>query len=534
MLYLAEVKKQVKGFLPRTFKTELRLLAWQHNDQTWSAVQGEEVVASNEVPQAGQGALLLVKLSQNRQLEETPESAGPELVRQLQKLSRLSEKLRDQREEVEQWKQSLSYQSEELARRSAELESRAEQFEQARQQIETLERERRELEDGWSRLRQAQQQQPAEQRLSFDNFPQLSPEQAQSLRDFIERLGSAGGGIELLAAPLDRLWEILQSRQATLDGCSQKLQPEQAKLQHWQQEIQHQEELLALHRQEFETSRASLEQIQFQFHSEQVTLIAKQELLKRLERQLQESENLRLAVGGSGSGAAGENLNFNIDLQAIENMPLGELKEIVQQIQGDLDKLVRFVNDQEEELSLQSQAVRKIEGQLATAGEIDRLRLEALLAEEQEKKQMLDQTLLGQRRNLRERQKILLEHLRILRQREGELDIEGSQAIYLDPLLRKLEDWHVSLSEESQLLQAEIQHLQASLQQIAAAIEQQAAEQSQRAEALQIEEGKWLQAKLSFAQTQAQLDLYAQALQPMRQDWQELEQAWKSLSQWLG
>jgi chromosome segregation ATPase len=532
VLYLAEVKKQVKGFLPRTFKTELKLLAWQHNDQTWSAVQGEEVVASNEFPQSGEGALLLVKLSQTRQLEEAPELAGAELVRQLQKLSRLSEKLRDQRQEVEQWKQSLTYQSEELSRRRLELESRAEEFEQARQQLEALEQQRRQLEEGWCRLQQAQQQQ-AGQPLSLDNFPQLTPEQAQSLHNLSERLGNAGGGTELLAAPLDRLWDILQSRQAILDDCRQRLEPERAKLKHLQQEVQHQEEILQLHRQEFQASRASLEQIKIRFQSEQVTLIAKQELLKRLERHLQEIKSLRLTVGGSDTEPIEESLYLNIDRQTIENMPLGELKEIVQQNQGDLDKLVRFVNDQEEELSLQTQAVRELETQLGAANEAEHFGLEAALAEEQEKKQMLNQTLLGQRRTLRERQKVLLEQLRILRRREGAMEIEEPQGIYLDPLLQKLEDWHLEICQESQQLQAEIDHLQESLRRVAGVIEQQEAEQGQRAEALQIEENNWQQARLFLAQTQGQLDLYAQALQPLQQNWQQLQQAWESLKQWF-
>ncbi len=47
MLYLAEVKKQTKGFIGG-YKTELKLLACQHKDQTWSAIPGEDILTYDE------------------------------------------------------------------------------------------------------------------------------------------------------------------------------------------------------------------------------------------------------------------------------------------------------------------------------------------------------------------------------------------------------------------------------------------------------------------------------------------------------
>jgi len=120
VLYLAEVKKQTRGFMSGS-RTEIKLLACQHNDQTWSPVPGDEVIALDECDQMGEGTLLMVNLGNNRQIQGEPQTAAPELVRQLQKLSRLSEKLKTQQEEIEQWKQSLTYQSQELARREAEI-----------------------------------------------------------------------------------------------------------------------------------------------------------------------------------------------------------------------------------------------------------------------------------------------------------------------------------------------------------------------------------------------------------------------------
>ncbi|MFM7439468.1 MAG: pilus motility taxis protein HmpF, partial [Snowella sp.] len=123
MLYLAEVKKQTRTFLG-SLRTDLRLLACQHSDQTWSAIPNEEVLTTEELDITGEGTLWVLQLTNNRQFQGKPDLAAPELVRQLQKLSRLSEKFKEQQVEIEQWKESLTYQSQELARREAEIDAR--------------------------------------------------------------------------------------------------------------------------------------------------------------------------------------------------------------------------------------------------------------------------------------------------------------------------------------------------------------------------------------------------------------------------
>ena len=47
VLYLAEVKKQTKGFISG-YKIELKLLACQHKDQTWSAITGDDTITYDE------------------------------------------------------------------------------------------------------------------------------------------------------------------------------------------------------------------------------------------------------------------------------------------------------------------------------------------------------------------------------------------------------------------------------------------------------------------------------------------------------
>jgi hypothetical protein len=53
--YLAEVKKQSKGFIGGT-ETKLKLLAFQRNDQSWCAVPGEETLNCEAANNFGEGA----------------------------------------------------------------------------------------------------------------------------------------------------------------------------------------------------------------------------------------------------------------------------------------------------------------------------------------------------------------------------------------------------------------------------------------------------------------------------------------------
>jgi polysaccharide biosynthesis transport protein len=104
---------------------------------------------------------------------------------------------------------------------------------------------------------------------------------------------------------------------------------------------------------------------------------------------------------------------------ALEHMPLDELQKIVQNLKGDLEKAVRFVSEQEGELSLQRKIVADLEERLQQAGESVSFDLQLDLAHERERKEMLEATLIGQRRNLQKRETIFNEHWQVLRRRQG-------------------------------------------------------------------------------------------------------------------
>ncbi len=223
-----------------------------------------------------------------------------------------------------------------------------------------------------------------------------------------------------------------------------------------------------------------------------------------------------------------------VDLVSLENMPLGELEVKVNSLQGDLDKLVRFVNDQEEELTLQCQAVQELQHKLGKASDFERIELENELAEEQERKEFLDETLVGQRRNLKERQEVLLKYLRVLRRRQGVMDFDGNAStINLDPMLVQLEEWENNTNQEREKLETEIEHLSDGVRQIQEMIKQLDREQTQKTKQLEGERENWQQAQIQVAQLQTRLDVYEQGLKPLQRQLDETKHQLGILGQWL-
>lgn len=106
---------------------ELQLLARQAEDGVWMPLRKPEGVTCKEVGPYNIGVLLLVELSEERQVRRV-EEAAMKLVEMLHNLSR-THSLVDL-SEIESWRQSLTRQSQELSRREAEVAARQEQLQQ--------------------------------------------------------------------------------------------------------------------------------------------------------------------------------------------------------------------------------------------------------------------------------------------------------------------------------------------------------------------------------------------------------------------
>jgi polysaccharide biosynthesis transport protein len=113
-----------------------------------------------------------------------------------------------------------------------------------------------------------------------------------------------------------------------------------------------------------------------------------------------------------------ERLASNLDDTELRQAPLDKLEEMVFHLQRDLSDLTRLVKEQEDELSTQRQKVKKLQRQANIASENELLQVENQLSQEQERKSMLDETLVGQKRNLEKRREMLHQYQQVLESRK--------------------------------------------------------------------------------------------------------------------
>ncbi|MGK7916290.1 MAG: pilus motility taxis protein HmpF [Prochloraceae cyanobacterium] len=469
MLYFAEVK-QTKGFIGG-LKTELKLLACQGNDQNWSILPKETTIVAEEANNFGDGALVVVNLNENQEIKGKIEPAAGKVVNILQSFSRLLSKSKDQEQEMDQWRQSLTIQLEELSRREMELQER--------------------LEVG---------------------FPvDLSEE-------FQEK-------INIVKAAFD-------NQQANLDNRQEQLEQQRTALGQRQEEVNRQGEELKSYQARWQQSAGAVEEAKIQLQVKQNLLKSKHESLELLNLELRTKEELRERISRLAIESGNVELEQKIDINALESMPLGELQEIVNKLKKELEKIVRFVNEQEEELTLQCQTIQELEDRVHAASEYDRLSLEQELAEEQERKEFLDKTLVGQRRTLRERQEIFKQHMRILERRQGIISSDWEdQVINLKPILNQLKNQQNNLQHKRVELEAEIKQIQQSFEQAQKTVEQQEGELEAKKKELQEQEENWQQARIFLAQLQSQIKIYEETLQPLQAELNEAREKFEALEQ---
>ena len=114
-----------------------------------------------------------------------------------------------------------------------------------------------------------------------------------------------------------------------------------------------------------------------------------------------------------------DRLASNLDESELRQAPLDKLEEMVFHLQHDLSNLTRLVKEQEDELSTHRQKVKKLQRQVNIADDSELLEIESQLNQEQERKRMLDETLVGQRRNLEKRREMLHQYQRVLESRKN-------------------------------------------------------------------------------------------------------------------
>lgn len=552
MLYLAEVQKQKGGLLSGGSKAELKLLACQRTDQNWSNVS-EEAIAAEEANKLNDGALVLVELNPQRQVQRIQEASRP-LVNILQNFSRQLEKFKLKEEEIDQWKESLTFQAQELNRREMDMEARAEQLQQmdddfqrleaekqevdtSRQEIEQLQEQlnsnRQELEGAWEHLR-GEQRRLEEHQAECQQGNVLDEEQSRALSELLDRLSTQVAPIETVREHLNFAFEMVDSQATTLTPHWQQLESLRTAATEQQAEIDQISQTLGSRQLEWQQAQNALEQQTAELKINTVSLERKLECARMLKQQLQQQEDLHQEINFLVAMSGDVILSEQLNLEALENMPLEELQQVVQELQEKLKIDSSFVHEQELELKFKQETIEEVQNKINKASDNDQINLEMELADEKDLYQMLNETLVGQRRSLIERQESFKQHQAVLQRRQGNSSAnEDDQKIDLAPILRQIETQQQQHSEELQNLEREIEEIRPTVELSEEIIDNQTQEQQQTRQELKLMEENLQLLRISVAEYWGKVNVYQDTLQPVQDSLDGLRHKLEGIAQSL-
>jgi chromosome segregation ATPase len=534
VLYLAEIQKQRGGLLGGGGKSELKLLASQRSDKNWSSVPDETIVA-DEASKFNDGALVLVDLSPNRQVQRIQEAGRP-LVNILQNLSRQVERFKLKEEEIDQWKQSLNLQVQELNRREMEMESLWEQVqklendsknvERQQQSINTsrteterlqaeLERNRQELEGAWEHLRV--EQRSLQETMSKVQKSQFVDEELKSVLDsLIDRLSAPILFIDEVRKCLNYAFEFTNQQQNNLNIHWQKLEVQRHSANQQEKEGEELVQILFSNKQQLQQAQDYLAQQLTQMQLKTAVVNSKRELATILKWHLgseeELSQKLRILVVNTDVKVS----KPEIDVTALEQMPMKELERMIQDWQDKLERDSGFVQEQEQELKYKQELIEEIQQKIVYSSEEERVNLELELADEQDLYQMLNKSLVGQRCNLIGQQKTLQQNQVVLWQRQGILlDTKGEPSDF-ESIISELETQKQQKSAEIEGLEIYIAQTLTAMETDQELINHETQEVEEKRRKVNSLEEQFLNLRMASAEYMGRVSLYQEALQPIQ------------------
>ena len=479
MRYLAEFQKK-SGFMGSS-RSEFKLLACERSEQNWSAVSGDELVPAPDDAGYGAGAMVLIELSNGRQVQRHYE-AGRQLVSILQNFSSLNKKFKTQEDEIEQWKESLTYQSQALNQRELELDTREEQVQELESnltQLETqkeelegfrteldgqrqdYERKNSELEGAWAQLN-GERQRLEEQREAVSAQTGLDSTQTQKLQSAVEQLMANVMPVEDLRQQLDGTRQVLGEYHTVLQGWQQTGAEQQGQLPSKEGEVDRLKQSVQQLYQSTDAEHLALNELCLELQRVTVELAQKKQQNQLVSEQINQQSGVYQRVYELLNTGDQVRLGKKIDLTKLEEMSVEDLESLVENMETDLAKMSGFVSDQEEELTYQQQAIDELRQKAEAASEYDRLQIGAEISDEQDRYDMLNKTLVGQRRNLLEREEVLSQHRAVLLRRQGQATSESpvENSADLEPVLTHIDQVRQQLATQATDLEQLIAELQ--------------------------------------------------------------------------
>jgi len=535
VLYLAEVQKQRGGLLGGNSRTELKLLACQKGDQNWSTVS-EDIIAAEEASKLNDGALVLVEMSPSRQVQRIQEAGRP-LVNILQNFSRQLEKFKLKEDEINQWKQSLTFQAQELNRREMDMETRLEQLQDQENELQELasqkqefiisraeidrlqaeiERNRQELEGAWEHLRGEQR------RLEESKNPSLGialdSEHSKSLGVLFERLSNFLLSTNALREKCQVARESVERQQNVLNPHWQQFQTQRSIADHQLAEVEHLSQTINERQIEFQQLDETLKQQTLRLQANNAGLESKQAIVSELKKGLNKQEEIYQLIHQLASNADNVVIGQQVDIADLQQMPLDELKKTVHDLQEKLEKDSVFVQEQEQELKYKLETIQELQAKFQQLSGAAKESVVIDLNDEQDLYQMLDESLIGQRRSLLERQKAIKQYQAVLLQRQGDANANAiiENPLNLNPILSQIESHRQQQSQEIQKLEREIGQLNYGIEREREMQQMQTLDLAQKRQDLQFMEDNLISLRIENAELWGRVHLYEEALQQIQ------------------
>lgn len=535
VLYLAELQKLKTGLLGVTGKTELKLLACQHNEQNWSPVP-KEVIVSNETNKFNHGALVLVELSANRQIQRI-EEANLTLVNILQNFSRQVARFKLKESEIDQWKYSLRIQAEELNRRQSEMESRWQEIQSLENEFQNLdtkqqlvetsrteidhlraeiERGRQDLEGAWEHLR-GEQRRLQEITLNSQQTQMIDEESSWVFGDSVNGLSSETTTVETIREILNSAFAFIDKQQDNMNLHWQKLDTESHTAKQQQNRTEELLQTLNSCQEELQQAENDLTQQINQVQSKTAIINGKRELTVMLKRCLGTEEEFYQKLY---TLAAYMDFGFSkqVDVEALQQIPLEELKKMVQDSVEKLDRDSEFVEAQEQELRYKQELITELQQRIEDSHGQEKINLESELAEVQDIYKMLNKSLIGQRCNLIDQQKNLRKQQTILRQKQGFLTNSKGEYADLELVVLQLETHKQEKYEEIKNLESYIAQILIAIEADQQTIDLQTQKVERKRQEVKSIEEQLLNLRTATNESCSRINLYQEILQSLQDD----------------
>jgi chromosome segregation ATPase len=238
--------------------------------------------------------------------------------------------------------------------------------------------------------------------------------------------------------------------------------------------------------------------------------------VNRLQQYIETEEGIYQKLHTLATNTETEVAQPEIDVEALQQMPLAELEKMIQGWQEKLDRDSSFVQEQEPELKYKQEIIEELQKKITHATGEELTNLEVELADERDIYQMLNESLVGQRRNLIAQQKTLQQHQAVLWQRQGISGDITSEGTDLESIVSRLEAQKQQKSEELQNLEGDIAQILAAIAAEQGTIDHQTQEIEAKSQEIKSLEAQLLNLRSTNAESCGQVNLYQEALQPIQ------------------